>query len=65
MMSFMDMTFCASKTCMNECGRKMSESMRKRAEELKAPIAWACFCSDETEDFQYIKQLDERYDNKQ
>ena len=50
-MSFKDRTFCASRNCQNECGRKMTDEERKKLNELpdyQATVSYGLFCSDIT-----------------
>jgi len=50
MMSYLDRTFCASKTETHTCGREITEEHKKRAEELGLPISYTFFCGGEIAD---------------
>ncbi len=47
MLNYKDKTFCASPNCKNECGRKLTQEDKKKAQELGLFISLAYFCSDE------------------
>lgn len=53
MMCFRDTTFCVSPNCINLCGRKLTEEVKKEADKWwgdrtgAAPIAMSYFCGDE------------------
>ena len=46
-MSYLDKTFCASPQCKNDCGRMMSESVRKRLkiQEVRY-VSYGYFCGE-------------------
>lgn len=44
MICWRDTTYCASPDCINECGRKMSEEVKKEADKSTLPVAYAYFC---------------------
>lgn len=46
MLCYRDTTFCASPNCKNQCGRKLTDFDRKRAEEAKLYIMCAYFCGE-------------------
>lgn len=43
---FGDRTYCSSKHCKGDCGRKMSPEEEKRAKESHLPVAYGDFCSE-------------------
>lgn len=45
MYCYLDKTFCGSSNCKNECGRKLSDEDKIKANKLGMPIAYSCFCS--------------------
>lgn len=45
---FLDYTYCFSKNCKNNCGRKMSELIKKAIDNNNfARVTFALFCEDE------------------
>lgn len=51
-MSYLDKTFCASPNCKNDCGRKLTEEIRKGARASKHLLSLHYFCD---------KPIDENY----
>lgn len=53
MISYKDMTFCASPNCKDKCGRRLTEEVRAAAKRWwggdDAPICVSHFCDDEGE----------------
>lgn len=44
---YLDTTYCASPNCKNECGRKMSDEIKKEISRLEhARVAYAYFCAE-------------------
>lgn len=49
MMCYMDMTFCVSPNCKNDCGRQLTDAHRERARKIGLLIAQRRFCDDNGE----------------
>lgn len=45
-MCYRDRTYCISPNCKGECGKKLTDEERKRAEKSKLPISYAYFCGE-------------------
>lgn len=58
MICYKDKTFCASASCKNECGRKITPEEVKHAKELGLPIAYGKFCEIQIKEIRkYPKEL--------
>lgn len=44
MMCFQDRSFCASPNCNNDCGRQLTDDLRRRAIDAGAFVALGYFC---------------------
>ena len=48
---YLDTTYCASPNCKNECGRKMSNEIKKEISKIPyARVTYGYFCGEETYD---------------
>lgn len=46
--SFLDYTYCGSSNCQNECGRKMTESVKNAVDKMPyARVAYSKFCGED------------------
>jgi len=46
MLSYKDKTFCASPNCINECGRKITDTERSEAMRTEMFVSYAYFCGE-------------------
>ncbi len=46
MISYKDKTFCASPQCKNECGRQLTDNIKKEANKADMLISMAYFCGE-------------------
>ncbi len=48
MITYADRTFCASRACINECGRKITKEQRADAVRKNMAISWGFFCGEDS-----------------